>query len=99
MPTMTQAGVYSAVRNYLRGVEAVGSTEALPVVQRMQHLDLDDAFMRNGTLRRDGQAIHDMLYVRVKRPEESKGSWDYCSVIERISAEASFKPLAENVCA
>jgi branched-chain amino acid transport system substrate-binding protein len=34
----------------------------------------------------------------VKSPEESKRSWDYYKVIDTISGERAFRPLADSAC-
>jgi branched-chain amino acid transport system substrate-binding protein len=98
MPTMTQAGVYSAVLHYLRAVEAAKSKESAAVMEKMRALPVNDPFTRNGTLREDGQLMHDMYLVEVKRPEESKGPWDYYNVLETIPAAKLFQPLGESEC-
>ena len=57
MPTMTHAGVYSAVRHYLRAVEAAGSDDALAVSAKMRELPVDDFFAKGGQARADGRMI------------------------------------------
>jgi branched-chain amino acid transport system substrate-binding protein len=98
MPTMTQAGVYSAVLHYLRAVKAANSKDASAVMAKMRELPINDAFTQNGWLREDGQMMHDMYLVEVKKPEESKGPWDYYKVVEKIPAEKLFQPLESSDC-
>jgi branched-chain amino acid transport system substrate-binding protein len=98
MPTMTQAGVYSAVLHYLKAIEAAKSKEAAAVMQKMRELPVNDPFTHNGTLREDGQLMHDMYLVQVKKPEESKGPWDYYNVLQTIPAAKLFQPLGESEC-
>jgi branched-chain amino acid transport system substrate-binding protein len=92
MPTMWQAGVYSAVMNYLRAIEAVGTDEPLAVTAKMREKPIEDFFARNGRLREDNLMVHDLMLVQVKKPEESKYAWDYYNVLAKISGEDAFGP-------
>src|SRR5438477_7853080 len=78
MPTMVQAGVYSAVLHYLKAVEALKSAaDGKAVVAKMKELPTDDPLFGKGAIRADGRKIHDMFLFEVKKPSESKGPWDY----------------------
>ncbi len=92
MPTMWQAGVYSAVTNYLRAIEASGTDEPLAVTAKMRERPIEDFFARNGQLRDDNLMVHDLMLVQVKKPEESKYAWDYYDVLAKISGEDAFGP-------
>jgi branched-chain amino acid transport system substrate-binding protein len=39
-----------------------------------------------------------MYLFRVKAPAESKGPWDYYSLVASIPADQAFRPLAEGGC-
>jgi branched-chain amino acid transport system substrate-binding protein len=95
---MGQAGVYSAVRHYLRAISAAGSVEASAVMAKMRELPVDDFFARNGHVRADGRLVHDMYFVQVKTPAESKGPWDYYKILETIPGENAFRPLEQGGC-
>ena len=97
MPTMTQAGVYSAVRHYLRAVQAANSDDGLAVAAKIRELPVADAFAR-GTVRTDGQFVHDMYLARVKTPAASSRRWDYYDIVATIPAEQAFRPLGEGGC-
>ena len=97
MPTMTQAGVYSAVRHYLRAVEAAGSDDGLAVAAKIREMPVADAFA-HGTVRADGQFVHDMYLARVKMPAASSRRWDYYDIIATIPASQAFLPLNEGGC-
>ncbi|MGY3586963.1 branched-chain amino acid transport system substrate-binding protein [Bradyrhizobium sp. USDA 4341] len=97
MPTMTQAGVYSAVRHYLRAVQAANSDDGLAVAAKIRELPVADAFAR-GTVRSDGQFVHDMYLARVKTPAASSRRWDYYDIVATIPAEQAFRPLGEGGC-
>jgi branched-chain amino acid transport system substrate-binding protein len=92
MPTMWQAGVYSAVLNYLEAVKATGTDDPLKVVAKMRSGPIEDLFARNGRLREDNLMVHDLMLVQVKTPEESKYPWDYYKVLAHISGEQAFGP-------
>jgi branched-chain amino acid transport system substrate-binding protein len=98
MPTMWQAGVYSAVMNYLKAIEASGTDEPLAVTAKMREKPIEDFFARNGRLREDNLMVHDLMLVQVKTPEESKYAWDYYSVLTTISGEDAFGP-PDSACA
>ena len=69
MPTMTHAGVYSAVSHYLRAVRSSGTDEAKTIAKTMRELPVDDFFAPKGLVRPDGRLVHDMYLVEVKPPE------------------------------
>jgi branched-chain amino acid transport system substrate-binding protein len=98
MPTMTQAGVYSSVRHFLKAVEAAGTDDGDRVAQKMKELPIRDAYTANGRVRQDGQVMHDMYLVEVKKPAESKGPWDYYKVLATVPADQVFQPLSTSEC-
>jgi branched-chain amino acid transport system substrate-binding protein len=92
MPTMWQAGVYSAVMNYLKAIEASGTDEPLKVTAKMREKPIEDFFARNGRLREDNLMVHDLMLVQVKTPEDSRYPYDYYKILTTISGEAAFGP-------
>src|ERR1700761_1798131 len=92
MPTMWQAGVYSAVMNYLNAIKAAGTDNPLKVAAKMREKPIEDFFSRNGKLREDGLMVHDLMLVQVKKPEESKYPWDYYRILAHIPGEEAFGP-------
>jgi len=98
MPTMSQAGVYSAVRHYLKGVDAAQTTTGMDVANVMRSTPVNDMFAKNATLRADGRLIHEMLLVEVKSPEQSKYPWDYYRLKGVLPGAEAFRPLAEGGC-
>ncbi len=98
-PTMVHAGVYSSVIHYLKAVDALKSdTDGAAVVAKMKELPTDDVLYGKGTVRADGRKLHDMYLFEVKKPEESKGPYDYYKVRATIPAADAFRPLAEGNC-
>jgi len=98
MPTMAQAAVYSAIRHYLRAIDAAGTDEAKAVMAKMRELPVNDFYAKNGRVREDGRMVHDMYFVQVKTPEESTGSWDYYKILSTIPSDQAFRPLDESGC-
>lgn len=90
MPTAVQAGDYSSVLHYLKAVKRAGTTDADKVAEAMRAIPVDDAFARNGTLRKSGLMVHDLVLAKVKKPEQSKGPWDYYDVVHTIKGEMAF---------
>ena len=57
----------------------------------------DDCFGA-GHIREDGRKIHPSYLFEVKKPEESKGPWDYYKPLATTPAEEAFRPLKEGGC-
>src|SRR5271166_4639339 len=99
MPSYTVVGVYSAVSHYLRAVEALGNhADGKAVVKKMKELPTEDKLMGKGSVRIDGRKIHPMYLFEVKKPEESKGPWDYYKQLATIPAEEAWRPLDQGEC-
>jgi branched-chain amino acid transport system substrate-binding protein len=98
MPTMAQAAMYSAVRHYLRAIEAAETDEAKAVMAKMREIPVNDFYAKNGRVREDGRMVHDMYFVQVKSPEESSGPWDYYKILSTIPGDQAFRPLDEGGC-
>ncbi|MDP1839643.1 MAG: ABC transporter substrate-binding protein [Reyranella sp.] len=99
MPTMVQAGVYSAVTHYLKAVHELKSdADGAAVVAKMKALPTEDKLFGKGTIREDGRKIHDMYLFEVKKPADSKGAWDYYKVRATIPAAEAFRPIDQGNC-
>ncbi len=98
MPTMAQAGTYSAVSHYLKAVKAAGTDDTAAVMAAMKKMPINDFFAKDGKIREDGRMVHDMYLIQVKKPSESKMPWDYYKVIATIPGEQAFRPLSEGNC-
>jgi branched-chain amino acid transport system substrate-binding protein len=98
-PTMIHAGVYSAVTHYLKAVHELRSdADGAAVVAKMKSVSTEDKLFGKGTIRTDGRKIHDIYLFEVKKPEESKGPWDYYKVRATIPAVEAFRPLSQGEC-
>ena len=49
-------------------------------------------------IRADGRKIHDMYLLEVKKPEDTRGPWDYMKIRATIPASEAFRPLKEGGC-
>ncbi|MGJ4886944.1 ABC transporter substrate-binding protein [Bradyrhizobium sp. HKCCYLS3077] len=98
MPTMNQAATYSATLHYLNAVKAAGTRDTKPVLAKMRETPVRDAFTDNGIVREDGRMVHSMFLFEVKKPEESKGPWDYYKVLAEVPGDQAFRPLKDGNC-
>jgi branched-chain amino acid transport system substrate-binding protein len=98
MPTMAQAGVYSAVLHYLKAVESLKSDDGTRVIARMKALPTDDPLFGKGAIRPDGRKIHPMYLFEVKKPSESSGPWDFYKLRATIPAAEAFRPMDQGDC-
>jgi branched-chain amino acid transport system substrate-binding protein len=99
MPNMVHAGTYSAVRQYLKAVEAAGTDATEPVAKKLHQMKVDDVFGRGGKVLENGRMVHEMYLFEVKSPKESKGAWDYYKLLSRIPGDTAFASVAESGCA
>ncbi len=88
-PTSFQVGTYSAVRSYLKAIEATNSDDPKTVIAKMRELPVNDAFTPNGRLRPDGRMVHDA---------KSKGEWDLLKLVATLPADQVLRPIADGGC-
>ncbi|SJZ51119.1 branched-chain amino acid transport system substrate-binding protein [Enhydrobacter aerosaccus] len=98
MPTMVQAGFYSATRRYLEAIKATGTDDADKVMANMKSGKWDDPVFGPSYIRPDGRNMHAMYLFEVKSPSESKGPWDYYKLLATIPGEEAFRPLDKGDC-
>ena len=98
MPTMIQAGLYSATMHYLKAVDAIGTDESTKVMAQMKATPIHDFFARDGRLREDGRMVHEMYLFEVKTPAESKGDWDLYKLLATVPGDEAFRPLDKGGC-
>lgn len=97
-PTQVHAGVYSAVRHYLRAVEAAGTDDGKVVAEKMREIPIEDLTIKGAKILPNGRVLHDMYLVRVKTPEESKGDWDLYEVVATVPGEEAFMTMEQSGC-
>ena len=98
MPTMVQAGMYSAIMHYLKAVQAAGSDDAGKVMAQMRGSPINDFFAQDGYIAANGQMFHDMYLAEAKKPSESKDEWDLLKIIKVIPKNKAFEPLSQSTC-
>jgi branched-chain amino acid transport system substrate-binding protein len=99
---MNHAGGYAGVLHYLKAVADMGvaaaKADGRAVVERMKAMPTDDDGFGPGRIRVDGRKLHPAYLFEVKRPEESRGPFDYYRLLQTTPAEEAFRPLAEGGC-
>ncbi len=97
MPSSLQAADYSAATNYLKAVQAAGTTDADKVMATLKGMKIDD-FYNKGQIRADGRMIHDMYLFEVKGAKESGTPWDYYKTVTKVPGEQAFTSVADSKC-
>jgi branched-chain amino acid transport system substrate-binding protein len=99
-PSMVQAGVYSGLIHYFKALDAMGGNphDGVKVVAKMKEMPTDDPLFGKGTIRADGRKLHPAYLFEVKKPEESKGPWDYYKLVGTTPGDQAFRPLSESAC-
>jgi branched-chain amino acid transport system substrate-binding protein len=102
LPGMAHAGCYSAATHYLKAVADMGVAAAkasgAAAVARMKAMPTDDDCFGPGSIRADGRKLHPAYLFEVKKPEESRGAWDYYKLLQTTATDQAFRPLAEGGC-
>lgn len=98
MPTMVQAGAYSAAMHYLKAIDAKSTDDADMVLKQMRDTPVNDFFAKGGKIRADGRMVHDMYLAEVKKPSESKSEWDMIKIKRTIPGDEAFQPLSASTC-
>ncbi|HUJ98535.1 MAG TPA: ABC transporter substrate-binding protein [Stellaceae bacterium] len=98
VPTMTQAGAYSAVLHYLQAVKAAGSKDPKTVAAKMKATPVNDMNNNNVEIRPDGRVLHTMYLMQVKSPAESKYPHDVYTVLQTIPGAEAYRPMSEGGC-
>jgi branched-chain amino acid transport system substrate-binding protein len=97
-PSIVQAGVYSSVVHYLKAVASTNTDDATKVADKMRETPVEDAFTHGAKIRADGRLLRDLYVTEVKKPEESKGLWDYWKIVATIPGDKAWRPAAESDC-
>ncbi|WP_298017416.1 ABC transporter substrate-binding protein [uncultured Castellaniella sp.] len=98
-PSFLQAGDYSVAKNYLEAVKATGTDDGDAIMQYLKSHKINDMFVKNGYVRKDGLMMHDMYLAQVKKPDQSKAPWDYYNIVRTLPAESVYGPESESTCA
>ena len=98
MPTMIQAGFYSAVTHYLKGIEATGTDDSVTVRKWMGENRINDFFAKDGYIREDGRMIHTMYLAQVKSPDQSTRDWDFATILAEIAGDDAYVKRENSTC-
>jgi branched-chain amino acid transport system substrate-binding protein len=99
MPTMVHAGVYSAVRHYLKAIaELKSARDGKAVVAKMESMPTEDAVFGKGAIDPNGRKRHAMYVYEVKKPDESRDTWDVYKLIREVPADQAFRAPADSGC-
>ncbi|MFS8038175.1 ABC transporter substrate-binding protein [Xanthobacter sp. AM11] len=97
-PSMNQAGVYSAVRHYLQAVKALGTDDADKVAEKMRATPVTDMMMKDARIGVNGRVFNNMYLFEVKKPAQSKGAWDYLTLLETVPGAQAYIPEKDSGC-
>lgn len=97
-PSFLQAGDYSVATTYLNAVKATGTDDADTVMQYLKSHKINDMFVHDGYIRKDGLMMHDMYLAQVKTPDESKAPWDYYNIVRTLPAKSVYGTIDESTC-
>ncbi|HYZ64681.1 MAG TPA: ABC transporter substrate-binding protein [Acetobacteraceae bacterium] len=101
-PNKNWANAYAGAFHYLKTAAAMGVAKAKSdgraTVEAMKAMPLDDTLFGKGKIRIDGQAMHDMLLLRIKTPDQSHAPGDICQIVETLPAEQAVRPLNQGGC-
>ncbi|MDB5841423.1 MAG: transporter, substrate binding protein [Herminiimonas sp.] len=98
MPTMIQAGAYSATMHYLKAIQGAGTDNADAVMKKMKATPINDFFAKNGKILPNGRMVHDMYLAEAKTPAESKGEWDLIKIKRVIPGDQAFQSASASTC-
>lgn len=98
MPQQTHMGTYTAVLHYLDAVKAAGTDDSDKVMEKIREIPINNMLWKNGSVRIDGRAVHDMYVWQAKKPEESTSEWDVLKLVATVPGEKAFRPLEQSEC-
>lgn len=98
VPNEAQLGTYTAVKHYLKAVQAAGTDEGKAVMAKMYATPVEDFIHKDISIRADGLLMRPMLSARIKAPSESKYPWDYYEILGEISGVDAWPTVEESEC-
>jgi branched-chain amino acid transport system substrate-binding protein len=101
-PNKNFANAYAGAFHYLKVAATMGvaaaKADGRAVVRAMKATPMEDSLFGKSTIREDGTALHDMLLLRVKTPAQSRGDWDFCTIVTTLAGAQAARPLMEGGC-
>jgi branched-chain amino acid transport system substrate-binding protein len=91
-PTKNQAVNYASTLHFLKAMAQAGTDDPIAVNKAMRAMPVA-YFGRPATLRADGRLLYDVTLYRVKRPDQSRGPWDYYTTVGTLPASEAFLPM------
>jgi branched-chain amino acid transport system substrate-binding protein len=91
--------MYSATAHLIKTMaQTKDAADGVKLISAMKEMPTDDPLFGKGSIRQDGRKVHPAYLFQVKKPEESKGPWDYYKLIGTTPADEAFRPLSESAC-
>jgi branched-chain amino acid transport system substrate-binding protein len=98
MPNMIHVGTYSAVTQYLKAIQKVGTDGTEAVAKALHEMPVEDVFAKKGKVLPNGRMVYDMYLFQVKKPEESKSEWDMYKQLSKVPGDTAYLKAAESGC-
>lgn len=98
MPTMIQAGIYSATTHYLKAIAAAESKDGPIIAKKMREIPVNDFMTKNAKIWPSGWVNRDFYLFEVKKPTESTSPWDYYKLVATIPADVAHPTGSDDAC-
>jgi branched-chain amino acid transport system substrate-binding protein len=92
MPGGQHADMYAAITQYLKAVQAAGTTDPDAVMAKLKSLPID-YFGKSATIRADGRLMTDVDVYEVKTPAESKSKFDVFKKVGSLPPKDVYRPM------
>jgi len=98
VPTMVQAGTYSGVHHYLRGVQGAGTADPVAVSKWMRDNPVNDFYNENVKILRNGLVLHKIYLFEVKKPSVSRHKDDVYRMVSFVNGPEAHRKESDSVC-
>jgi branched-chain amino acid transport system substrate-binding protein len=92
MQTMAHAAIYSAVRHYLRAIEAAGTDEAKAVMAKMREIPVNDFYAKKGGYAKTAAWCTTCTSCRSKRRRNRTARGTITRILSTIPGDQAFRP-------
>jgi len=97
-PNWNNAGMYSAVMTYLKAVDEAGTDDPNIVREQLSRSKINDMFVENGYIQKNGAMVHDMYLVEVLDKSQVGDDRDILQYVETIPGSESFIKTEDTNC-
>lgn len=98
-PNWMNAATYSAVTQYLKAVDRVGSKAPEAVIKALEGHTFNDLLADPGYIRpEDHMQVGSAYILRAKKSKEVTEAWDFFEIIDEIPAEKAYMDAAKTDC-